>query len=562
MIATVGTYPVPSGLSLRSFQRDGVQWLLDHPNSLVADEMGTGKTPTCCVFLNCVRWDRVLIVVPASLRLNWRNELRRWLVKDARISVIWDGKAQADGDIVICSYDLLHRRPDLLAVPWTICIADEAHYIKGKSTKRTRAVLEIKTERMVFVTGSPLVNRPVEVWNMAHRCDKTIFPNYWQFVRRYCDAHDNGFGYDVSGASNCGELQQKLKSFMIRRLKKDVLADLPPKTRQLIELPPTKEMKQVLDRENAAWSLHEDTLAQLAERRDRAAITGDDLEHREACRLLKAAYTVAFAEMSTVRKETAIAKISICISHIKDVLEQVQKVVIFAHHRAVVSELLSAFPSADYGTVCLVGDTPQQERQANIERFQTVPECRVFVASIQAAGVGITLTAASTAIFCEADWVPANLSQAEDRLHRIGARSAVLIQHLVLEGSLDAKMLKTVVAKQEVLDDCLDVEPGSSESHQRVVRRKVNYAEIGAKLDVYQRGAIIKALGILAGQDGDKARSRNNSGFSRFDSNIGHELSKMQELSDGRAGYGQCLVRRYRRQLDPVLCEACGVTSD
>lgn len=537
-----------------------------------------GKTPQCICVLNSLAWSRVLIVVPAFLRLNWAKELKRWLTRDARIAIVWDGKTIPDGDIVICSYDLMCQRQAvkgekvtketplapapawIAAQTWDMQICDESHYLKSPTARRTKATLAIKARRFIGATGTPILNRPVEIWNLVHRCDKVAFPNYWAFTKRYCEGYQGTFGYDVSGASNLGELQQRLKaSCLLRRLKKDVLQDLPAKTRQIIELPPTAEMKQVLDRENAKWSLHEETLAQLAERRDRAAITGDELEHREACRLLKAAYTVAFAEMSTVRKETGLAKLSICIQHIEDVLACVDKVILFVHHKAVASGLMEAL--RQYGPMMFVGDTPQQERGENVDRFQIDPRCRLAIVSISAA-VGITLTASSHEIFVESDWVPANLSQAEDRAHRIGQKNSVLVQHLCLEGSLDAKMLKTVIAKQETIDDALDVEPGSADSHQRVVRRKVNYAEIGAALDIYQRGAIIKALGILAAADSDKARAKNNSGFGKFDSNIGHELSKMQELSDGRAGYGQSLVRRYRRQLDPVLCAACGVTSD
>lgn len=572
---------VPTGLTLMPFQAEGVNYMLSHTNTILGDEMGLGKTPQSIVFLNSVRWERVLICVPAFLRLNWRKELKRWLTRDARISIVWDGKTVPDGDIVICSYDLMCQRvcdhvneatgkpaksknAPLAPAPawikaqnWDVQICDEAHYLKSNKARRTKATLSVRALRFIAATGTPILNRPVEVWNLAHRCDKQTFNNFFFFTKRYCDAFDNGFGQDYTGASNLGELQQKLKaSCMIRRLKKDVLTDLPAKTRQIIELPPTKEMKSVLDRENAAWELHEDTLAQLVERRDRAAITQDDDEHREACKLLKAAYTVAFAEMSTVRKETGLAKLSICLQHIEDCLEQVQKLIVFCHHKKVASEL--AFSLKSYSPMMFVGDTPQQERMANVDRFQTDPNCRVAIVSISAA-VGITLHAASHEIFVESDWVPANLSQAEDRAHRIGQKNAVLVQHLVLEGSLDAKMLKTVIAKQEVIDEALDVPEGSAVQHQRRERRRINYAEIGAGLDVYQRGSIIKALGVLAGLDADGARAKNGTGFGKFDSAIGHELSRMQELNDGRAGYGQHLVKRYRRQLDPGLVAQCGV---
>jgi len=932
--------PVPTGLKLMPFQADGVRFMLERQNTLLGDEMGLGKTPQSIVFLNSVYWERALIVVPAFLRLNWFNELKRWLVKDADIFIVWDGKTlppevsaatlfEGGGrpQIIITSYDLLSQRipqkgadgkptdkkhwplapaAALMArTKYDVQICDEAHYLKNRKAFRTRATLAIKSQRFIAATGTPILNRPVEVWNLAHRCDPTTFNDYWHFVKRYCDAHDGGFGYDVSGASNLGELQQRLKAScftgdtmiacedgertikeiverrihcrvwckgadnrlalqpvvafsrkahsgilvkihtslgticctpdhriyaaqgeiradevvaghhllalrqesdsgieaqrssqanprqqdtmllqmrwsgetagkketirrgaasspinyreklrrmwcefygkkypwifsqeilheqmqgnllrqkfghsrqdaegphleaesnqakttakkesqreggqdrqtsafykkefshtpnsgpfqtgesigtfrglagrsdtlrgdgnicgrastsktcdrggrcnpcavfteadgqrercfltlsrvlrveilelgdrggiaesnqenfvydleveehhnffangilahncMIRRLKKDVLTDLPAKTRQIIELPPTAQMRTTLNRENMQWEVHEETLAKLVERRDRAAILEDEDEYREAARLLKAAYAVAFEEMSRVRKETALAKLPLCINHIEDVLEQVDKLIVFAHHKDVIRQLADAFK--EYGCMMFFGDTPQMERAANVQRFQEDPRCRVAIVGISAA-VGITLTAASHEVFVESDWVPANLSQAEDRAHRIGQKNCVLVQHLVLEGSLDSKMLKTVISKQEVIDDALDVKPGSEQQHKAVQRRKINYAAIGEKLDVHQRGAILLALQKLTAMDGDKAQAKNGKGFSKFDSNIGHELAKMQELTAGRAGYGQHLVRRYRAQLDPILVHACGISEN
>jgi SWI/SNF-related matrix-associated actin-dependent regulator 1 of chromatin subfamily A len=585
--------PVPTGLKLMPFQADGVRFMLERQNTLLGDEMGLGKTPQSIVFLNSVYWERALIVVPAFLRLNWFNELKRWLTKDADIFIVWDGKTlppetssrtlfEGGGrpQIIITSYDLLSQRipqkgadgkatdkkhwplapaAALMAkTKYDVQICDEAHYLKNRKAFRTRATLAIKSQRFIAATGTPILNRPVEVWNLAHRCDPTTFNDYWHFVKRYCDAHDGGFGYDVSGASNLGELQQRLKiSILIRRLKKDVLTDLPAKTRQIIEMPPTAQMRTTLNRENMQWEVHEETLAALVERRDRAAILEDEEEYREAARLLKAAYTVAFEEMSRVRKETALAKLPLCINHIEDVLEQVDKLIVFAHHKDVIRQLADALKQ--YGCMMFFGDTPQMERAANVKRFQEDPRCRVAIVGISAA-VGITLTAASHEVFVESDWVPANLSQAEDRAHRIGQKNCVLVQHLVLEGSLDSKMLKTVISKQEVIDDALDVKPGSEQQHKAVQRRKINYADIGSKLDVHQRGAILLALQKLTAMDGDKAQAKNGKGFSKFDSNIGHELAKMQELTAGRAGFGQHLVRRYRAQLDDALVRACGIT--
>jgi SWI/SNF-related matrix-associated actin-dependent regulator 1 of chromatin subfamily A len=140
--------------------------------------------------------------------------------------------------------------------------------------------------------------------------------------------------------------------------------------------------------------------------------------------------------------------------HVLGLLDSVDKVVVMAHHHDVVDILTEAL--AEYGVVSLTGRDNQADRQTSIDRFQDHPEVRVFVGSIQAAGIGITLTAASTVVFAELDWVPGNMSQAEDRCHRIGQTDSVLVQHVVLDGSIDARLAKTLVEKQAVITMAID----------------------------------------------------------------------------------------------------------
>ena len=150
---------------------------------------------------------------------------------------------------------------------------------------------------------------------------------------------------------------------------------------------------------------------------------------------------------------TALKKVPKAIEHITEVLESEEKVVVFAHHRDVLDKLYKAFEDK---AVLLTGDTPMEERKEIVDHFQTDPNCKLFIASIKAGGIGITLTASSTVIFVELDWTPAIISQAEDRLHRIGQENAVLVQHLVINGSIDSKIAKMCVRKQEVITQVLD----------------------------------------------------------------------------------------------------------
>lgn len=465
-----------------------------------------------------------------------------------------DGKNMPDGDLIICNYELLGKHPSIRDQKWDVMIGDEAQAIKGKS-QRTKNTLAIKSEYTVFLTGTPIMNRPCEIWNIAHRCAPKIFPNWWGFAKRYCDMKETPFGMDVKGASNLGELNQKLSTFMIRRRKIDVLKDLPPKRRQIIELPPTKEMRIVLDRENMQWTVHEETMAKLVARRDNAALLNNESEYKAAASELKQAYSVAFAEMAKVRQEVALAKLPLCIAHIKDTLESIDKVLVFCRHKAVAANLMTEL--AEFNPTVLMGDTSLANRQKAVDDFQNDPSCRVFVGSIQAAGVGITLTAASDVIFVEPDWTPSLLSQCEDRSWRYGQKNSVLVQHLVLESSLDSHMLKQVMAKQEIIDQAIDAAGGNKEEAKK--KLKVSYANDGAKFTPTQRSLLIKCLKVVAEKDKDGARQKNGEGFSIYHSQLGKQLAQKWELTNAEAGFAAMLVKRYRKQIDAGMVKLAGV---
>ena len=231
------------------------------------------------------------------------------------------------------------------------------------------------------------------------------------------------------------------------------------------------------------------------------------------------------------------------------------KVVVFAHHKDVVRAIASEFGNT---AVTLVGDTPMAQRQAAVDRFQNDPDCQVFIGSIGAAGVGHTLTAASTVIFVELDWVPANISQAEDRCHRIGQTSSVLVQHLVLEGSIDAHMAETVIAKQGIIGQALDNEIGEmieddqmaaliqKAASQEVSRKRVEAQ--AADMTQPEIDAIHIALRILAGMC-DGALELDDCGFNKLDSQIGKSLAASPRFTAKQAVLGRSIVLKYHRQI-------------
>lgn len=464
--------PAPEGCRYLGYQRAGIAFCRQRPNVLIADQMGLGKTIQAIGVINDARGAirRVLVVCPAGLKLNWRNELMRWLVDDSFTIGIAEGKCWPhQHDIVIANYDICERhKQHINAHEWDLLIVDECHHLKSQKARRTKVLLggrltvngqgalmrPVQAKRALFLTGTPICNRPAELWPLIHYLDRGRWANYLDYARRYCAAYNSEYGLDANGHGNLDELQRILRAtIMIRRLKQDVLKELPPKTRQIIEIPASADMRDALALERTALARHRPHLDALREAVERAARNHDERAYRDAVNKLEGGFKVGFEEMSAVRKAVALAKAPYVIAHVRDALEESEKVVLFAHHREVLFRFREAF---DGQAVLLYGDTKMQDRQSAVERFQQDPKVRLFIGGIIPAGVGITLTASSHVVFAELDWVPGNVEQASDRCHRIGQRDSVLVQFLVLPYSLDSYIARMIVRKAEIIEQALD----------------------------------------------------------------------------------------------------------
>lgn len=486
--------PGPPGLSYMPFQRAGISYLRDHPRTILGDEMGLGKTIQVLGLINLLpEIKRILIICPASLRLNWLNEARRWLLRDFR-SYVADSTdpVPPTANLVITNFEKA-RNPyhldSLASRPWDFVIVDEAHFLKNPSAKRTRAILKgawlkqplglgewelyfkrpakdpacevtqipplVRAPRVALLTGTPMLNKPMEIQSLAATCDPKEFGNRKAFGNRYCAGTYDRFGHwDVSGASNLPELQERLRSLcMIRRLKKDVLTELPAKVRQVVMLP-RNGAAGLISKEEDTWREHARDLYDRAARVELARASGNEEQYAQEAQALREEQTTAFAALAKVRHQLALAKVPIVLEHARSAIESSGKVLIFGHHRDVLEALLAGLK--EHNPVLLYGGMSIEKKEHAVETFQTNPECKAFLGSISAAGVGLTLHAAHVVIFAELDWVPANLTQAEDRAHRIGQNESVLVQHLVFDGSLDARMAHKIIEKQAMADMALD----------------------------------------------------------------------------------------------------------
>lgn len=555
--------PAPAGLAYLPYQVAGIAYALAHPACLLGDEMGLGKTIQAIGVINADESLRkILVVCPASLRLNWAREIRKWLTRVLSIAIV-DGPWPT-ADIVIINYDILRKHSaSIHGREWDMLILDEVHYLKNPKSQRTIEVFgkwdkdpaktrpPIQARRKNALTGTPIVNRPIELQPIAGYLAPREFGNFWGFAKRYADAHQNGYGWDLTGASHLDELQERLRStIMVRRLKKDVLTELPSKRRQVIELPQNGAAGAVRA-EMAAWEAREARMIRLQAEVALASVADDAAAYAAAVEALAAGSTAAFTEMAKVRHDVAVAKIPYVVEHLQSALEENGKVVVFAHHHDVIDALAAEFGPA---AVVLDGRTSMAARDAAVQRFQSDSSCKLFVGGMKAAGVGLTLTAAHHVVFAELDWVPGTISQAEDRCHRIGQHESVLVQHLVLEGSLDAVMASRIIEKQENITAALDAQaPATPEPLPVVAVATVSRQELQASLPPATVAAVHRCLCILAGMDGDRAQQRNDAGYNKYDSQIGNSLAERDSLSPKQAILGQKIVRKYHRQLPTDL---------
>lgn len=570
--------PRPPGCEFLGFQKAGIQFVQQAfkrgTGALLADEMGIGKTIQTIGVINADSSIRkVLVVCPNTLKLNWRRELEKWLTRPMKVGVQYAdiGYLGDRCDVLLINYDSVHKFVEKLsATPWDLRVIDECHYAKNRKARRTKATLSIPARFKLALSGTPIENRPVEIHTVLNDLDPKRWKNFMKFALRYCNAEHNGFGWDMSGSSNLEELQATLRStIMVRRLKKDVLTELPAKRRQVIEME-VDGLEDVLAAERAAWELKEDTVARLRARVEIARASDNRTDYEAAVHDLREGEGVAFAEMAKQRHDVGVAKLPHGIAFIGDAVEN-GKVIVFCHHLDVVRGLLEAFPTA----AVITGEVPTDKRQGIVDRFQSDPECRVFIGN-NAAAEGITLTASSHVVFVEGDWVPGKLSQKEDRAHRIGQRDNVLCSYLVLEGSIDSVMMKRNVEKMDVIDQTLDRPTGSAPGVAGAVQatkltvdieearrdpvdgRPVTFESVAKEAVLLPDRALevaLQGMRMLSESDLDKARDLNGVGFSKVDVMIGHSLAGQSRLSPKQGVIAAKLCRKYRRQLGQDFSE-------
>ncbi|KAF9764278.1 SWI/SNF-related matrix-associated actin-dependent regulator of chromatin subfamily A-like protein 1 [Nosema granulosis] len=398
-----------------SFQKEGVMFSLNRGGRvLLGDEMGLGKTIQALgvAYYYKIEWP-LLIISPASLLDNWADAVWTFLGEQATIV---RSKSDFGNRISIISYEIASRNSDIIKlVRFGVILCDECHYLKSTTSQRSKKLLPIlqSCSRLVLMSGTPAVSRPVELFNVFSALDKTLFPNFMEYGKRYCNARKIGHWYDYKGCTNAEELNYILKEFfMIRRTKEEVLSQLPLKFRRQI----------ILSTKASAETSKENAIGEVVDQ----------------------SIMAQYAEAATLKLD--------CVkSYVDTMLERDIKFIIFAHHTVMVDGLGAYLEEKSVEFIRIDGSVPNASRHKLVTEFQTNEQMQVALLSITACSTGLTLTSAKAVVFAELYWNPGTLLQAEDRIHRIGQKDNVDIHYLVAKGTIDEYVWPVLLKKLNVL---------------------------------------------------------------------------------------------------------------
>ncbi len=443
-------------MQLFSYQRNGVQYGINKKKFINGDDMGLGKTAQSIATLVGGGAKCILIICPATLKENWKREWKMWTGRDAviltdRTKNTWPQYYNVGlSNVFIVNYESLKKyfvkainkpankplRLNHIVFHDTInlfdaVVLDEIHRAKDLRTQLTKFCKGIATgkEWIMGLTGTPVVNKPKDLVSQLGIIEiLSSFGGYTKFVDRFCQ------GY--SQASNLRELNYLLhKNGFFRRLKKDVLQDLPDKMRNIFRVEITNRQEYVKAENNLVSYLR------------------DNLQKTEG-EITKALRGEAMVLIGILKKISARGKIAAVVEMINEVIDGGEKIIVFAWHKEVVRSIQEAVP----GSLTIVGDNSLKERQYAVDTFQNNPDSKVIICNIQSGGVGITLTASSRVAFIELPWHPAHADQAEDRAWRIGQKNSVDCRYLLGMNTIDDYIYKIIDKKRAIVSQVTGAE--------------------------------------------------------------------------------------------------------
>ncbi len=424
---------------LYKYQKDGVRSLEQfNGRALLADEMGLGKTLQALYYMKRNKRSPVIVICPASLKYNWAREAAIHVNEHAEVL---EGtkppkkKVFKQNPFVIINYEILGPWLDyLIDLDPELVILDECQYVKNRRAKRTRYVKQLikGVPHVLALSGTPLTNRPAELWTTLNMVRPDLFKSFMAFALKYCNARRNPWGWEYKGAKNLDQLHEILSgNCMVRRRKVDVLKDLPAKSRHVVPVP--------LDNRKEYDEAEDDLVAWLGKFSKQKANTAARAE-----RLVRMGY---------LKRLAAELKMKAVTNWIDTFLEETEeKLVVFAIHKKMIKELKERYPQS----VVVTGSVTGKNRQRAVDKFQKNKQTRLFIGNLTAAGVGLTLTASSTVVFAELGWTPGEHTQGEDRIHRIGQQQPSTCYYIIGVDTIEERLCRIIQEKQTVLSATLD----------------------------------------------------------------------------------------------------------
>ncbi len=442
------------GGTLEPFQRAGVRYVLDARRTFLADEQGLGKTVQALAALEADDAWPAVVVCPASLKLNWEREAERWLPHRSRAVVSGRGGTPPAVDLTILNYEIVEAHsPALRAGRPRALVVDESHLVKNPRAQRTRAVRRLadaipRDGLRLALTGTPVMNHPDELIAQLRVLDRLgDFGSGARFSQRFRE----GVGAEE-------RLHWHLRRHCFaRRVKRDVLPQLPAKRRSVLPVALTNEAEyRIAERDVIEWL---QTLPL-------------DLSELDA-KIAAARRAERLAQLNALKRIAARGKLAAALSWIDDFLASDEPLVVFAHHQDVQEALLERFDALH-----LLGRDSQAQRDATVAAFQAGSGPTLLVCSTAVASQGITLTRATNVCFLELEWTPAIHDQAEDRLHRIGQHDAVSAWYLLAAGTIDETMARLIERKRDLVAAVTDGRERDDEPLVEAVARELRNAPI------------------------------------------------------------------------------------
>jgi len=430
---------VPEGLNLIPDQCEGAMFLAASRQAVLGDDMRLGKTVQAIVAANILQAKTILVICPASAKISWHRHFKKWSTINHSYQIVEGRKCKINpkASVIIVNYDLIIEpfiMDQLLKFKFAIGICDEAHKLKGRESKRSHAVLKkgnlgSRCAYMWFLTGTFILNRPIEMYPVLRAAAPYIiepYLSYTAYARHFCGGYFDGLIYKDKGASNIKELSQRLNNsgFFLRRTKEEVFENYVKPVPELVVVPAdTDEVKELMASE-FQWETLDIKNQPLGEETS--------------------------GGLSVLRHELGDYIVPHAIAHIREILKEKKKIVIFSYHRSVMEVLMEGLE--EFNPVRVQGGMGPTAKQKSIDTFQNDPSCRVFSGQYIAAGEIIDLSAGEAIIHVESSWVPGEIDQPSDRCFDFNnPAKEIMVQFLSIEGSLHETMLSAVIKKRKII---------------------------------------------------------------------------------------------------------------